>query len=68
MNVMKKFLLLGIVTASLAGCGDTPGERAVSGAGIGAGAGALTGAVTGGSVGGGGISRRPGRRRRRRPD
>lgn len=31
----------------IAGCGSTPGERAVTGSGIGAGAGAIIGAVTG---------------------
>jgi len=55
MDITKKLLLVSVVAASLAGCGDTPGERAVSGAGIGAGAGALGGALTGGSVGGGAL-------------
>lgn len=31
----------------VAGCGSTPGERAVTGSGLGAGAGAIVGAVTG---------------------
>jgi hypothetical protein len=39
----------------LAGCGQTTGDRALSGAGIGAGAGAALGAVTGGSVVGGAL-------------
>jgi osmotically inducible lipoprotein OsmB len=34
---------------TLAGCGDRPGERAVSGGLIGAGAGAAIGAATGGN-------------------
>jgi hypothetical protein len=36
-----------------AACGDTQGERALSGAGIGAGVGAVGGALVGGSVVGG---------------
>jgi len=47
-----------ITTASvlmLTACGDTMGQRALSGGGIGAGAGALGAAVTGGSVGGGAL-------------
>ena len=43
-------LLMGGVLASaiaLAGCGTTPGDRAVSGGMIGAGAGAIIGAATG---------------------
>ncbi len=54
---MKKTLailaLLGTVT--LAGCGNTQGERALSGAGVGAGVGAAAGAITGGSIGGGAL-------------
>ena len=48
---MKKFVMFGILGLSLtvAACGDTRGERALSGAGIGAGAGAIGSAVTGGS-------------------
>ena len=42
---------LGVAAALLAaGCGQTQGERALSGAGIGAGVGAAAGAITGGSV------------------
>ena len=37
----------------LAACGNSQGDRALSGAGIGAGVGAAAGAVTGGSVLGG---------------
>lgn len=49
---------LAVVTAcclilSLSACGNTKGERALSGAGIGAGVGAAGSAVTGGSVLGG---------------
>ncbi len=35
---------------ALAGCGDTPGQRALSGGAIGAGSGAIIGAATGGSA------------------
>ena len=52
---MRKTLL--VLTAAfalpLAACGDTRGERAVSGAGIGAGIGAAGAALTGGSILGG---------------
>ena len=41
-------LIVGSVNV-LAACGDTKGERALSGAGIGAGIGAVGGAMTGGS-------------------
>jgi osmotically inducible lipoprotein OsmB len=49
---MKTYLLL--MTALVAGvalsaCGETKGDRALSGAGIGAGVGAAAGALTGGS-------------------
>jgi hypothetical protein len=52
--------LLLISLAALAGCGDTPGTRALSGGAIGAGSGAAIGAVTGagpanGALIGGGI-------------
>ncbi|HEU4838071.1 MAG TPA: YMGG-like glycine zipper-containing protein [Micavibrio sp.] len=48
---MKKFAFILIASAALmlAACGNTKGERALSGAGIGAGAGALGSAVTGGN-------------------
>jgi osmotically inducible lipoprotein OsmB len=49
---MKKFtasiLTIGSVLV-LAGCGNSPTERGLSGAGIGAGAGAVGSALTGGS-------------------
>ncbi len=41
--------------AALAGCGDTPGQRALSGGAIGAGTGAIIGAATGGNVGTGAL-------------
>lgn len=50
--IMKKTILMtGLVVASfgLAACGETRGERALSGGAIGAGAGAVGGALTGGS-------------------
>ena len=42
-----KHVLVGVMLASMVGCGTTSGDRVVSGAGIGAGAGAIVGAVTG---------------------
>lgn len=52
---MKKFAVTAMIlsTIALAACGNTRGERALSGAGIGAGVGAVGSAVTGGSVLGG---------------
>jgi osmotically inducible lipoprotein OsmB len=53
---------LGVVLLALVGCGYSPGDRAISGAGIGAGVGAvggwmvgapLEGALIGGAVGAG---------------
>jgi hypothetical protein len=46
-------LLLSLT--ALAGCGDTPGERALSGGAIGAGSGAAIGAATGGNAGTGAL-------------
>lgn len=42
------FVILAVALA-LAGCGETPGTRALSGGAIGAGTGAAVGAITGGS-------------------
>ena len=42
-----------IACFSVTACGNTQGERALSGAGIGAGVGAVGGAIVGGSVAGG---------------
>ncbi|PZO87404.1 MAG: hypothetical protein DI626_04090 [Micavibrio aeruginosavorus] len=52
---MKKFTFTVVLlsTIALAACGNSRGERALSGAGIGAGVGAVGSAVTGGSVLGG---------------
>jgi osmotically inducible lipoprotein OsmB len=51
------FLLMGILGLVLAGCGETPGCRALTGAGIGAAGGAVLGALGGnpalGAVAGG---------------
>ena len=41
-----KLLLVGAMLLGTAACGDTWGQRAVTGGGIGAGSGALIGAVT----------------------
>lgn len=47
-------LVLGLILAGgLAACGQTQGERALSGAGLGAAGGAAVGALTGGSALGG---------------
>jgi osmotically inducible lipoprotein OsmB len=46
---VKAFFAL-ILVAGLAGCGDSMGERALSGGALGAGAGAATGAVVGGGA------------------
>jgi hypothetical protein len=43
---MAKYLLLVAVLFSATACGDTWGQRAVTGGGIGAGSGALIGALT----------------------
>ena len=42
-----KFASLMLVTLTLSACGDTMGERALTGGGIGAGAGLAIGAVVG---------------------
>jgi hypothetical protein len=43
---MTRYLLLASLSLGLAACGDTWGQRAVTGGGIGAGSGALIGALT----------------------
>jgi hypothetical protein len=45
-HVMAKVLVLTAVLLGVTACGDTWGQRAVTGGGIGAGSGALLGAVT----------------------
>lgn len=47
---MRTTLVALLALGLLAGCGQTRGERALSGAGLGAGAGAAVGALTGGSL------------------
>lgn len=51
MTAYRKLVLSSLLIGSfcLAACGNTKGERALSGAGIGAGIGAVGSAVTGGS-------------------
>ena len=44
---MMKYLVLAAVLLGTTACGDTWGQRAVTGGGIGAGSGAVIGAVTG---------------------
>jgi hypothetical protein len=44
---MSKYLVLAAILLSATACGDTWGQRAVTGGGIGAGTGAVLGAVTG---------------------
>jgi osmotically inducible lipoprotein OsmB len=49
---MRRYLcVLAVTGAVLAGCGNSTGERTVTGAGIGAGAGAVLGAITGVDMG-----------------
>ena len=48
-------LLLTVISLSMAGCGQTQGQRAVSGGLIGAGAGAGIAAIAGGPVLGGAL-------------
>jgi hypothetical protein len=60
---MRTLIVLAAILLTATGCGDTWGQRAVTGGGIGAGSGAvigaltgmgpLTGAVIGGAVGAG---------------
>jgi osmotically inducible lipoprotein OsmB len=51
--MMRACVAAGLIALTLSACGQTTGERAVSGAGIGALGGATLGAATGGSVLGG---------------
>jgi osmotically inducible lipoprotein OsmB len=47
MSIIAKSLVLLAILLGATACGDTWGERAVTGGGIGAGSGALLGAVAG---------------------
>jgi hypothetical protein len=69
---MSKYVVLAAILLGVAACGDTWGQRAVTGGAIGAGSGAVVGAVTplgvlpgalvGGAVGAGvGAATTPGR-------
>jgi osmotically inducible lipoprotein OsmB len=53
MRNLSKVALGLILAGGLAACGQTQGERALSGAGLGAAGGAAVGGLTGGSVLGG---------------
>jgi osmotically inducible lipoprotein OsmB len=53
MKTINATIILTCAALTLAGCGNTRGERALSGAGIGAGAGAVGSALTGGNPWGG---------------
>lgn len=55
--MLRTTLLSATVVAAfaLSACGTSPGERALTGAGLGAAAGAVVGGVTGGSVGTGAV-------------
>jgi hypothetical protein len=54
---MIRFIPFAIVAArlTLAGCGQSQGDRALSGGAIGAGTGAAVSAITGGSLGAGAL-------------
>lgn len=55
---MSRLTMIAAVSLSvlaLGACGQTRGERALTGAGLGAAAGAGTSAITGGNVGGGAL-------------
>ena len=45
-------IAMGLALAMTTACGETPGQRAVTGGAIGAGGGAAVGAATGNTVGG----------------
>ena len=47
MTHVSKFLVLSAILFGASACGDTWGQRAVTGGAIGAGSGAVVGAVTG---------------------
>jgi hypothetical protein len=47
LTMLRKFLAPAFITLALAGCGYSPGHRALTGGAIGAGGGAIIGAATG---------------------
>jgi hypothetical protein len=53
--MMVRLCAFAFVALVLAGCGTTPGERAISGGAIGAGAGAVGGALVGNPLAGAAI-------------
>jgi osmotically inducible lipoprotein OsmB len=55
MPATLKLSTLALLALGLAGCGQTTGERALSGGGIGAAGGAAVGALTGTSLLGGAV-------------
>ncbi len=55
MNKICSLAFVSVLTVGLAACGQSTGDRALSGAGIGAAGGAAAGALTGGSVGTGAL-------------
>jgi hypothetical protein len=55
MKTRHVYFLALAVPFMLTACGETTGDRAISGAGIGAGTGALVGAATGGNAGTGAL-------------
>lgn len=54
MQTIKLIAVVGAMSM-LAACGESKGDRALSGAGLGAATGAAAGAITGGSVGTGAL-------------
>ncbi len=55
MTHFTRIAMLSVLTLAVAACGNSTGDRAISGGAIGAGAGAAIGAITGGSVVGGAL-------------
>jgi osmotically inducible lipoprotein OsmB len=49
MNKIYSIAAMGVTIVALSACGESTGDRALSGGAIGAGVGAVTGAVVGGS-------------------
>ncbi|MET4700049.1 osmotically inducible lipoprotein OsmB [Constrictibacter sp. MBR-5] len=54
-RLLKTSVLVSALALSLAACGNSSGERALSGAGLGAAGGALVGGLAGGSLVGGAL-------------